>query len=426
MSVFSKQIVNLRKKNKLSQNDLSRIIGVNSSNISKWENDKKMPTLEIIDKLSKLYNLKLNDLLIDNKNKKIIKIVITGGPCAGKTTALNLLQEIFTNKGYTVLFIKESAAELITSGINRNTCKTEIDFQVSLFNMQKKKEQIYYDMAQKSKNKVLIICDRGQLDSKAFLSEKNFKLLLKEVSSNEIELRDNYDAIFHLVSAAKGAEKYYTLENNAARTETIEEAAELDDKLICAWTGHPYLRIIDNSTNFENKIKRLVDEISLFLGEKTYINEEKRYLIEYPNIDFLQNLKSCKKVDVIQTYLKSNNKEEVSIEQRGVDGNYIYSKIQNNKFENVKEEKRITKEEYLKLLMDADINFRQIRKTRYCLMNDKCYCNIDIYPFWKEKAIMEFQMKKDKEILIPSYVNVLKEVSDDERYDSYSIAKSIF
>ena len=149
MSVFSKKIVNLRKKNKLSQNDLSKIIGVNISNISEWENDKKMPTLEIVDKLSKLYNLKLTDLLVDNQNKKITKIVITGGPCAGKTTALNLLQEIFDNKGYNVFFINESASELITSGINRENCKTEIDFLIALFNMQKEKEKIYYEMAQK-------------------------------------------------------------------------------------------------------------------------------------------------------------------------------------------------------------------------------------------------------------------------------------
>lgn len=425
MSIFSKQIVNLRKKNKLSQNDLSKIIGVHTANISKWENDKKIPTLEIIDKLSKIYNLKLNDLFMDNKNKKVTKIVITGGPCAGKTTALNLLQEIFTNKGYIVLFIKESAAELITSGINRNNCKSEIDFQIALFNMQKEKEQMYYEMAQKANGKVLIICDRGQLDSKAFLSDEKFKLLLKEVSANEIELRDNYDAIFHLVTAAKGAKKYYTLENNAARTETIEEASILDDKLIHAWTGHPYLRIIDNSTDFENKIKRLVEEICLFLGEKAYVKEEKRYLIEYPNIDYLQNITNCKKVDIIQTYLKSNNKEAICIEQRGLDGDYVYSIIQNDKFTNVKEEKRISKEEYLKFLMDADINLRQIRKTRYCLMDNRYCCNIDIYPFWKEKAIMWFQTKKDKDVLIPSFINVLKEVSSDERYDNYSMAKSI-
>lgn len=67
--------------------------------------------------------------------------------------------------------------------------------------------------------KILIVCDRGVLDSEAFLSELEFQFLMKEIGVNEIELRDNYDAVFHLVSAAKGAEQFYTLENNKARSE---------------------------------------------------------------------------------------------------------------------------------------------------------------------------------------------------------------
>jgi hypothetical protein len=37
--------------------------------------------------------------------------------------------------------------------------------------------------------------------------------------------------VIHLVTAAIGAEKYYTTENNAARTETKEEARALDIKV---------------------------------------------------------------------------------------------------------------------------------------------------------------------------------------------------
>lgn len=63
--------------------------------------------------------------------------------------------------------------------------------------------------------------------------------------------------------AAKGAEKFHTTANNSARTETIEEAAEIDDKFISKWIGHPYFRVIDNSTDFEDKMKRLIAEIEL-------------------------------------------------------------------------------------------------------------------------------------------------------------------
>jgi hypothetical protein len=59
----------------------------------------------------------------------------------------------------------------------------------------------------------------------------------------------------HLVTAAIGAEKYYTTENNAARSETLEEARALDFKILNTWVGHPNIRIIDNSTDFQGKIK---------------------------------------------------------------------------------------------------------------------------------------------------------------------------
>lgn len=50
-------------------------------------------------------------------------------------------------------------------------------------------------------------------------------------------------------TAANGAEKFYTGENNEARYESVEEARVLDKKLIDAWTGHPALFVVDNSSS---------------------------------------------------------------------------------------------------------------------------------------------------------------------------------
>ena len=78
----------------------------------------------------------------------------------------------------------------------------------------------------------------------------------------ELCARARYDAVFHLVTAAKGAEEAYTFANNAARYENVEQAAALDDRIIAAWTGHPHLRVIDNTTDFEEKlIRRVVDDL---------------------------------------------------------------------------------------------------------------------------------------------------------------------
>jgi len=50
-----------------------------------------------------------------------------------------------------------------------------------------------------------------------------------------------------MVTAADGAENFYTTANNEARYESVKEAVELDKRLINAWVGHPHFTIIKNS-----------------------------------------------------------------------------------------------------------------------------------------------------------------------------------
>ena len=56
-----------------------------------------------------------------------------------------------------------------------------------------------------------------------------------------------YDAVFHLVTAAQGAERFYTLDNNQARSESPQEARDVDERLVASWNGHPRHYIIDNN-----------------------------------------------------------------------------------------------------------------------------------------------------------------------------------
>ncbi|MBR6322972.1 MAG: ATP-binding protein, partial [Lachnospiraceae bacterium] len=190
---------------------------------------------------------------------KITKIVITGGPCAGKSTAMSWIQNAFSMKGYTVLFIPETATELISGGVAPWTTGTNLDYQKCQMRLQLEKERIFEKGARTMPaDKILLVCDRGAMDNRAYMNDEEFAAVLEEVGSNEVELRDSYDAVFHLVTAAKGAVSFYTTDNNAARRETPEEACALDDRLIAAWTGHPHFRLIDNSSSFEQKMLRLI------------------------------------------------------------------------------------------------------------------------------------------------------------------------
>lgn len=425
---FGNRIYELRSKLNLSQSELGKLVGVSNKAVSKWELGASKPTLNVLNKLATVFNVSINELMKDEVKHNITKIVVTGGPCAGKSTAESWIQNEFTERGYQVIFVKETATELITSGINGDTLDTIKDFQKFILKLQLEKEKIAMEAATKmKKSKVLIVCDRGALDGKGYIDEIGFNQIMNELDTNEIELRDNYDAIFHLATAAKGAAEFYTLENNAARKETIEEAILKDNQIIEAYTGHPHLRVIDNSTDFKGKMQKLISEITAFLGEPEPYEIERKYLIEYPDIKKLEKLKNCKKVEIIQTYLTSENNDEVRIRQRGINGHYVYYKTTKRVISPVKrieKEKRLSKEEYISLLMKADSSLKQVRKDRYCLTYNNQYYEIDIFPFWNDKAIMEIELKsEDEKVVIPPFIHVIKEVTDDDNYKNKSFAK---
>lgn len=73
--------------------------------------------------------------------------------------------------------------------------------------------------------------------------------------------------------------------------------------------------------------------------------------------------------------------------------------------------------------MDADTSKNQIRKTRYCLTYKNQYFEIDVYPFWNDKAIMEIELADENaQIEFPDFIKVIKEVTDDESYKNASLA----
>ena len=429
---FGNYIFELRSRAGLSQSELAAKIGVTNKAVSKWEVGKAKPGVETIRKLAALFQVSVDEMLKkrEKENKaEITKIVITGGPCAGKSTAMSRIQNAFTQMGYSVLFVPETATELIKGGVAPWTCGTNGEYQKCQLRLQLDKERIFEQAAKTmGVSKVLIVCDRGALDNKAYMNDLEFAQVLEYLGTNEIELRDNYDAVFHLVTAAKGAEEFYTTANNSARTETVDEAAALDDKLISSWTGHPHLRVIDNTSDFENKMRRLITEISSFLGEPEPMEIERKFLIEYPDMKWLESIPNCQRVEIIQTYLKSDNGDEVRVRQRGIDGHYIYFQTTKRKLSDLKRveiERRLSESEYLRLLMNADTTRRQIRKDRYCLTYKNQYFEIDVYPFWKDKAIAEIELSNENaEIIFPEQIKVIKEVTDDESYKNASLARN--
>ena len=90
------------------------------------------------------------------------------------------------------------------------------------------------------------------MDSYAWVDNIIWNAVLEELDINTFQLRDQrYDAVFHLVTAADGAEKF---QHKFCRT-TIKDPLRIDKRLIEIWSGHQYWNCISNLTeNFNDKI----------------------------------------------------------------------------------------------------------------------------------------------------------------------------
>ncbi len=358
---------------------------------------------------------------------RIRKIVLTGGPSAGKTTGLSWIQNALSKLGYTVLFVPETATELISGGVAPWTCGTNLDYQKGQMRLQLEKEKVF-ERAARSMNaeKILIVCDRGAMDNRAYMDEREFGEVLSDIGMTEAQLTEGYGAVFHMVTAAKGAEEFYTFENNAARYETTEQARALDDRLIAAWSGHPYQRIIDNDRDFEEKLKRLIAEIRGFLGEPDPLEIKRRYLIAYPDLARLESLPGCRKAEMIQTWLFSRRGEELRLrERREKDSSYYYKTYKRRAPDEkwIEVEEPLSREEYGDLLLEADPEKRPLHKTRYALTYDGRYFEVDVYPFWDDRALLEVELRtEDEELRFPPELTLLRDVTEDERYQNAALA----
>ena len=210
------------------------------------------------------------------------------------------------------------------------------------------------------------------------------------------------------------------------KEETPEQAAAMDDKFIDAWTGHPHLRIIDNRGNFAEKMQHLIREITAFCGCPSMVNNRRKYLIRYPDTEKLMCMRSARKLEITKTYLHAPEDESIWLRKSGSGGHYTYMEITRRwpvSEERIEVERRLTAEEYLRLLQEADSSYKEVTKTRYCFAYRNTYFQIDLYPFWNNRAIAIVEQLKDadRKVEFPDWIDVVSDVTDDPEYKNKKI-----
>lgn len=199
------------------------------------------------------------------KDQKITKVVITGGPCGGKTAALERIRAAYDKEDCRVILVGETATELILSGV---TPWGTPNFQALRVARQLEAEAEACRSAEAGTGPVLLVFDRGIPDTRAYTSEEAYAAILQQNGLTAAQVMERYDAVIHLTSAAKGAPEAYTLLTNAARTEPVQEAAELDDRIRAAWAGHPARVMIPARQDFEEKMKLLLSAVKQIINTR--------------------------------------------------------------------------------------------------------------------------------------------------------------
>jgi CYTH domain-containing protein/predicted ATPase len=359
----------------------------------------------------------------------IYRIVLTGGPCGGKSTSLSAIAERMQGLGFGVYRVPETATLLLGGGVSvRDVSPSQlVGIQEGILRVMMGMEDVFHAIARSTGRPAIILCDRGTMDVSAYLSRDSWNALLDEHNWTVVGLRDKrYEAVIHLVTAADGAEAFYTTENNAVRSETPAEARMLDQRVRDAWVGHPHLRVIDNSTDFSGKVQRVVAAVSQVAGLPQPQEIERKFLLRGGRAAGEVPV-HLEEFDIEQTYLVSLDGWEARIRRRGQHGSSTYTHTVKRPVvagQRVKLEHQVTGREYIALLAQADPARRTLKKRRRVFLWGNQYFEWDVFLDPRPGLeLLEVEVDRlDGPVELPPFLEIEREVTHEPEYANYAIA----
>jgi thymidylate kinase len=386
--------------------------------------------------------------------QNVFKICVTGGPCAGKTTAMAQIQEKLREMGIRVYVVPEAATLVYNGGGFIDAGKMDTHQSIKLHSVLIRyimdMEDHFVNLAVLNDNPddiAVVLCDRGAMDPSAYMKKEEWQALLDEHGWNCVNLRDKrYDGVIHMVTAADGAEEHYTQENNKARYEnTLEKAKEQDQKLRDAWVGHPQFVIVHNKDcpKFEDKIRKVYTTVLHMIGRPQEAPKfYKKYLLEKDPTSPIPKLPEdptlrieCFTMD--DTYLEcSSQRIEEKIRRRGQKDSFSYTQsvtLYNYDFVNasqyindgIETKKQITAREYLFLMERKDKSRVTLEKWRQCFLWEGQHYFIDTFlNVGGGFSLLMIEKNIDvKNLNLPPFIKIKKDVTDLRNASSFELAK---
>ncbi len=362
-------------------------------------------------------------------------IVLTGGPCAGKTSIMAFMKRTLTDWGYLVFTVGETATEFHDMGFSLTEAPNRrIQAAIAGVQLAKEMEAIrlaQFVLASSSNSKgAVVLFDRGMMDLKAYSNPETWtEIVGTRAHGREQSFVDRYSAVIFLETAAKGTDAY-SLESNIARSETADEAIANDTLLHSCWTEHRDFHHIPAEADFYMKKLNVLRAVKAIMGLPVAVEAERKWLVKPVYIVD----KIVAQVDtssiINQSYLRSapGISERVRKTETSTQVTYTHT-IKRDIAPGRREEfeEIITEDVYDNLLAQALPNMT-ITKNRYVFIHKDKRLEVDHFlapaDFWMLEREGE---PMEAEADFPSFITVLEEVTENQlfRNDNISLFPSM-
>ena len=235
------------------------------------------------------------------------------------------------------------------------------------------------------------------------------------------------------MTAADGAEKFYSLENNQARSETPEVARWIDKRTQAVWNGHPNFTVISN-TSVES-FKHKMDEVYKCICKVIQIPElpsfQLKYLIKgnFSHEQLPAEIEYESYVEEIH-YLKTEDPhEEVWVKKRqsktskGLTFSYTRRKLSKIAAEKLELMRNITRRQFDDYLQLANKDRKMVTKDITVFVHENQNCIVEDYQIGgKTVSNLRLFVVDRQHAKIPSFIQVEEEITENPKYFTWNLA----
>ncbi len=155
---------------------------------------------------------------------------------------------------------------------------------------------------------------------------------------------------------------------------------------------------------------------------------ERKYIIKMPDVSLLSSQPEYTVSDITQIYLEGAYGETHRVRRRRFADREQFTetrKIRVDEMSVTEIEGEITEQRFVQLSENIKQDTRPVLKTRHTFLYGNQIFEIDVYPQWKNTAIMETELdSRERRVEIPPFIHIIREVTGNKAYSNAAMSKS--